>query len=468
MMAKRKATLRHLWGAKRVFAVGGGLNSAGWMLTAILLSMAAGGCAEDRDKPKGVCGNGVCEPDETAESCFGDCGCGNGTLNEGEECDGYELGDATCESLGYDGGGLFCTSECTYDTSSCQGSPCGNGLLDPGESCDGSHLGGQSCADLGFTGGTLSCALDCTYDTSACTGGAAVCGNGVLEGDEECDDGNTLPGDGCDGSCRIETVETSVVLLIPESGDDRIGMFDPQDGTYLADFLPANQPSDPWQFSTPVNAIEGPQGHVFVSDQIEDTIYEFDGGGSFVGVFAGTDVGLDNVRGMAFKDEDLHVCLGSGAVAVFDDAGNRLADYIDDGSEPFDIAFLDDGRMAMSNLSDPDDVRLYAAGGASFESLYSVDFPEQIVVTDTDTLVVACFITNKIVELDTSGSVLAEVELDGVRGVYPLGNGNWLATASSSGVVEIDPTSGPIGNPKQDGNGWRFIEAVSVHSSLLP
>jgi cysteine-rich repeat protein len=30
------------------------------------------------------------------------------------------------------------------------------------------------------------------------------CGNGVLDGDEQCDDGNKLVGDGCSGSCRVE------------------------------------------------------------------------------------------------------------------------------------------------------------------------------------------------------------------------------------------------------------------------
>jgi len=34
---------------------------------------------------------------------------------------------------------------------------------------------------------------------------AAVCGNGVLEAGEACDDGNTNPGDCCDGSCEFES-----------------------------------------------------------------------------------------------------------------------------------------------------------------------------------------------------------------------------------------------------------------------
>ena len=35
-------------------------------------------------------------------------------------------------------------------------------------------------------------------------GSVGECGNGVLEGAEECDDGNTAPGDGCDEFCKIE------------------------------------------------------------------------------------------------------------------------------------------------------------------------------------------------------------------------------------------------------------------------
>lgn len=32
----------------------------------------------------------------------------------------------------------------------------------------------------------------------------SVCGDGVLQGAEECDDGNLTPGDGCDASCRLD------------------------------------------------------------------------------------------------------------------------------------------------------------------------------------------------------------------------------------------------------------------------
>lgn len=35
------------------------------------------------------------------------------------------------------------------------------------------------------------------------TGGGPACGDGVVEGDEACDDGNTLPGDGCGPNCMV-------------------------------------------------------------------------------------------------------------------------------------------------------------------------------------------------------------------------------------------------------------------------
>jgi hypothetical protein len=46
--------------------------------------------------------------------------CGNGSVELGEVCDGQELGDATCESLGFVGGTLACAGTCDgYDATAC-------------------------------------------------------------------------------------------------------------------------------------------------------------------------------------------------------------------------------------------------------------------------------------------------------------------------------------------------------------
>ncbi|QQG39337.1 MAG: hypothetical protein HYS81_03025 [Candidatus Aenigmatarchaeota archaeon] len=45
---------------------------------------------------------------------------------------------------------------------------CGDGIKNGSEQCDGSDLGGATCVSQGYTSGTLSCGGSCTYDTSAC------------------------------------------------------------------------------------------------------------------------------------------------------------------------------------------------------------------------------------------------------------------------------------------------------------
>jgi len=47
--------------------------------------------------------------------------CGNGKVGGEEQCDGVDLGGATCGSLGFNGGGtLACTAACQYDVSACE------------------------------------------------------------------------------------------------------------------------------------------------------------------------------------------------------------------------------------------------------------------------------------------------------------------------------------------------------------
>ena len=57
---------------------------------------------------------------------------------------------------------------------------------------------------------------------------ASTCGNGVLEGLEQCDDGNTTAGDGCNPLCITESVCGNGILETGEECDD--GNLDPFDG----------------------------------------------------------------------------------------------------------------------------------------------------------------------------------------------------------------------------------------------
>jgi hypothetical protein len=76
---------------------------------------------------------------------------------------------------------------CQFDVSGCT-SKCGNGVQEGNEQCDGSDFNGLTCADFGFTGGTLSCGTSgpsaCKIDTSNCQN---TCGNNTIDPGEDCD-----------------------------------------------------------------------------------------------------------------------------------------------------------------------------------------------------------------------------------------------------------------------------------------
>jgi hypothetical protein len=157
--------------------------------------------------------------------------CGNGALDDGELCDGAELGGESCESQGFDEGTLRCKGDCTFDTGACRAEGdgfCGDNLLNGGEACDGERLLGRTCITQGYTGGELVCADDCTIDTSGCVrDGDPVCGDGVRSGGEACD-GVFLAGVDCvslgagtgDLSCGDDCAFDTAACAEPEVCDD--------------------------------------------------------------------------------------------------------------------------------------------------------------------------------------------------------------------------------------------------------
>ena len=141
--------------------------------------------------------------------CSGGSGtCGDNIINIGETCEGQNFGSLVTLCTSYDNfrsGTLKCTS-CRIDTSQCiPKDTCGNGLIDQGESCDGTNLGilTTSCSAYTpyFKSGTLSCGSNCRLDTSGC-GEAEKCGNGVIDSSELCDDKGPIFANLTDTSCK--------------------------------------------------------------------------------------------------------------------------------------------------------------------------------------------------------------------------------------------------------------------------
>jgi len=66
----------------------------------------------------------------------------------------------------------------TGTTDSGIGPVCGNGIIEQGEECDGANLGGTSCEILQLGAGTVTCSTSCSLDTTMCDTGTSTGGYG--------------------------------------------------------------------------------------------------------------------------------------------------------------------------------------------------------------------------------------------------------------------------------------------------
>ncbi len=109
--------------------------------------------------------------------------CGDNTAQGNEVCDGSDRRGNDCTTIGqgFIGGSLTCNGTCTgWVTTACTAPFCGNNTAEGTEACDGSDLRNNSCTTIGqgFTGGSLACNSTCTgWNTSACTGPQPVSGS---------------------------------------------------------------------------------------------------------------------------------------------------------------------------------------------------------------------------------------------------------------------------------------------------
>jgi fibro-slime domain-containing protein len=86
---------------------------------------------------------------------------------------------------------------------------CGNGAVEGSEQCDdGNPAGGDGCSKLCQVENNF----ECLTPGQPCHN-MAKCGNGVLTSDETCDDGNTGSGDGCSADCT--TIENGWQCRVP-------------------------------------------------------------------------------------------------------------------------------------------------------------------------------------------------------------------------------------------------------------
>jgi len=115
---------------------------------------------------------------------------GTGTSPGGPS--GIDLGLA-----GSSGAGMCANMSCPPGTPT---ATCGNGLIETGEICDdGNSTPGDGCSGLC----RIEANFECKLAGMACVS-TIVCGNGQIEASEACDDHNSASNDGCSAICEVE------------------------------------------------------------------------------------------------------------------------------------------------------------------------------------------------------------------------------------------------------------------------
>ena len=138
--------------------------------------------------------------------------CGNGIRSTAEKCDDNNtLGGDGCSAVCEIEEGFHCVSTADVEGGSGVGGldacypVCGDGMNIPWSSLD-------ECDDNNTISGD-GCSDNCTVEPGfECSGGSmtasdtcsSVCGDGLRVGAEACDDGNRVSFDGCDANCAIE------------------------------------------------------------------------------------------------------------------------------------------------------------------------------------------------------------------------------------------------------------------------
>jgi fibro-slime domain-containing protein len=181
------------------------------------------GCSADCQlEPNYIC-------PEPGKPCISTVKCGDGRVAGGETCDdGNTMSGDGCSSTCQLEKGWICPqpgTPCIVD--------CGDGILTGLEQCDPPNPGMGCSAECQFEPGWFCTPPPATLPDAGpippSTCKKTVCGNGVKEGDEACDDGNLIDGDGCSARCTLEPDCTSGactskcgdgILLPPEQCDD--------------------------------------------------------------------------------------------------------------------------------------------------------------------------------------------------------------------------------------------------------
>jgi hypothetical protein len=262
------------------------------------------------------------------------------------------------------------------------------------------------------------------------------------------------------------SVATSAqVLLVPDWTGDKVWAFDPTTGAVVNNnFIP-----DDGRLDSPKNAIDSGRGTILVSDQINDSVFEYGYNGLYIQTIAGPANGLDNIRGIAVSGNSVYVTVGGNAgglnntIQKCDLSGAGCSTYISANlNSPFDVYFRSNDILVSNSTGNL--IQRYDLNGSFLNTWHSgaIRFPQQILNdgATTDILIAGFSPPSGVYRYDANGAQIGAgayvASGFGPRGGYRLGNGQILATNGTT-VTVFDPASGGS-TVVATGGSFQYIE----------
>ncbi|MFG0329457.1 MAG: hypothetical protein ACF8PN_06095 [Phycisphaerales bacterium] len=252
------------------------------------------------------------------------------------------------------------------------------------------------------------------------------------------------------------------LLMVPESSNDRVMLFDAFDGSLVdANFIDLV----PQGASTPISAVNIGQ-EIWVADQVADSIFRYDTSGNFISTITGE---MDNIRGMGFAANTVYQ---TNAGSNNNAPGEAVIQFAEDGTRRGSFAVVDpfdalpfNGDLLVNDI-DNDDLVLYTLDGTFIrvwhdsDGVTGIDFPEQMTLRRNGNVLAGGFSSPAgVYEYDSVGNQLNYWDVGtGVRGAHELGNGNIMFT-DGSGVHILDPNTSLVTDVITDVSA-RFIEPL--------
>ncbi|GAB5495697.1 MAG: hypothetical protein Phyf2KO_07770 [Phycisphaerales bacterium] len=256
----------------------------------------------------------------------------------------------------------------------------------------------------------------------------------------------------------------------------RICMFSPDDGSFLGYLTDQFPDTITW-----VQGIAyGPDDHIYLADQVNDTVTRFSRDGELVDFFLTAADGIENIRGLAFLGEDLLIAHAArdGTSAV-DYKASQIKRFAPDGTEKtpiatgfssWDIHTINDTKLIVSEslASFSDQVHVYDEAGNDLSTVFTANWPTGFSDSHTPGNYYGVGYTRTLREFNESSVIrsltMAIPSSTIAKDVYPLNNGNILVTTFSEGVHVINPANGQHVLTAHTGYGFGNITLVGSPS----